>query len=70
VQVTPSDTSALRVALDPVLASTDCITVTFQYKVKKNAPVGTFQIVFTGRDPTGATRSAIMFLVIRQKASG
>ncbi|MCC6744703.1 MAG: hypothetical protein IT175_12670 [Acidobacteria bacterium] len=64
VTVTPSGSSAIKLKLTPATASTTGNRVTFNYKVKKKATPGTYQITFTGRDREGRERSATLTLTI------
>jgi hypothetical protein len=65
ITVTASDTSAFQLALSPVTVTSNCSSVTFGFKAAKKAPVGTYHIVFSGRDDSGRVRTAVENLVIK-----
>ncbi|MBI4850590.1 MAG: hypothetical protein HY819_02070 [Acidobacteria bacterium] len=65
VTVTFSDTKALKIKLTPASQSTTNSTLNFNFKVKGAATPGSKQIVFTGRDDSGRTRSATLTLVVQ-----
>lgn len=65
VTVTAPDTRALKIKLAPATATTSGGEVTFDFKVKKKARAGTYDLVFTGRDSSGNERSATLALTIR-----
>jgi hypothetical protein len=65
VTVTASDTSSSKISLNPGTHSSTCTSVSFSFKAAKSAPVGTSQIVFTGRDDSGRVRTATLNLVIK-----
>ncbi len=64
VTVTPSDTSALRIGINPALVKTSGATANFKIKVKSNAPTGAQQIIFTGTDAAGRVRTSILNVVV------
>jgi hypothetical protein len=66
VAVTPPDVSALQIKMippDPI--STSEAKVTFKAKIKGNAPTGSQELTFTGRDDAGRTRSAKIIVQIQ-----
>ncbi len=65
VTVTSPDTKAIKIKLAPKSAATTGSLVTVSYKIKKKAVLGTHQLVFTGRDASGRTRSATLELTIQ-----
>jgi len=65
VTVTPSDTSSLKIGLNSTATSSSCTSVTFSFKAAKRAPVGSSNILFTGRDDTGRVRTATLNVVIK-----
>ena len=65
VTVSASDTSSLKISLKPDSESSTCTSVSFSFKAAKSAPVGTYHILFTGRDDLGRVRTAAMNLVIK-----
>src|SRR5262249_53076580 len=65
VTVTPSDTSTFKLSLKPDTLSSNCVSVGFSFKAARSAPVGTYHILFTGRDDAGRVRTASLNLVIK-----
>jgi hypothetical protein len=65
VTVTAPDTKAIKVKLTPAVQSTTGTSVSFSFKVKKKAPRGAQQLVFTARDDTGRVRSGTLTLMIQ-----
>jgi hypothetical protein len=65
VTVTAPDTRNIKVKLTPAEASTTGASVTFNYKVKKKARPGTYELVFTGEDADGRKRTATLRMVIQ-----
>ncbi|HQR40412.1 MAG TPA: delta-60 repeat domain-containing protein [Blastocatellia bacterium] len=65
VTVTAPDTKPIKVKLTPASASTTGASVTFNYKIKKKAALGSYQLTFTGMDGTGRTRSATLTLIVQ-----
>lgn len=65
VDITPSDTSGIGVKVKPPSISAAGNSVTFKFKIKGGAEVGSHAITFTGRDPTGRERQATITLVIQ-----
>jgi hypothetical protein len=65
VTVTAPDTRAIKVKMTPAQASTTGGSVTFTFKVKKKAPSGTHELVFTGRDSDGRERTTSVSMVIQ-----
>jgi serralysin len=66
ITVTPPDASALHIQPKPPdpIGTTDP-SVKFKLKVKGSAPTGLQQLVFTGRDDTGRTRTTTVTLNIQ-----
>ena len=50
----------LKIKLTPNAQSTSDNSVTFHYKIKKKAPLGVQQIIFTGKDESGVVRTATL----------
>jgi len=65
VTVTASDTSAFKLSLQPDSRASSCTSVAFSFKAAKKAPVGTYHVLFSGRDDSGRVRTAIQNLVIK-----
>ncbi|HEU4388490.1 MAG TPA: S8 family serine peptidase, partial [Blastocatellia bacterium] len=65
IDITAPDTSSIGVKLKPPAAATTDNSVTFKFKVKEGATVGTHQLVFTGRDPAGRQRIGTVTLIIQ-----
>lgn len=65
VTVTTPNTKELKVKLTPTSQSTTSSSLNFNFKVKKSAPTGAKQLVFTGRDDLGRTRTATLTLLIQ-----
>jgi hypothetical protein len=66
VTVAPPDASAIGVKVKPSSrASRAGRRVEFTVKVMRDAPAGTRQLVFTGRDEAGGESAAVLTLVIR-----
>ena len=65
VAVSASDTSSLKISLKPDAESSTCTSVSFGFKAAKSAPIGTYQILFTGRDDSGRVRTAPLNVVIK-----
>ena len=65
VTVTASDTSAFKLSLKPDTQSSKCASVAFNFKAARSAPVGTYHILFSGRDDAGRVRTASLNLVIK-----
>lgn len=66
VTITPPDTAALKIKVkppDPV--STTGTSAKFKLKIKAGAPVGSYQITFTGSDDSGRVSTATLTLVIQ-----
>ncbi|HYM00224.1 MAG TPA: sialidase family protein, partial [Blastocatellia bacterium] len=66
VTVTPPNTSALKLILQPASAATTCTSVSFNFKSKRSL-VGTTQLVFTAKDSSGRTRTAMVELVVKSE---
>lgn len=64
VTVEAPNTRAIKVKLAPAEASTTGGMVTFAYKIKKKAPVGTYNLVFRGRDADNRERTAPLTLTV------
>ena len=64
VTVTAPDTRAIKVKVTPASTSTTSDRVTFNYKVKKKAQPGTYDLVFRARDDAGRERTASLTLVV------
>lgn len=65
VTVIAPDTGGIKVKVTPREASTTDIAISFKFKVKGGATVGSHELTFTGRDDTGRLRSARVTLVIQ-----
>src|SRR5262249_30528844 len=65
VTVTASDTSAFKLSLKPDTQASNCTSVAFSFKAARSAPVGTYHILFSGRDDAGRVRTASLNLVIK-----
>jgi len=65
VTVTGPDTKPIKVKLTPAQASTTGANVTFNYKVKKKAQPGTYELTFTGKDGQDRERSATLQLTVQ-----
>ena len=65
VSVAAADTSAFKLSLKPNSEASSCTSVSFSFKAAKSAPVGTYHVVFSGRDDSGRVRTAIQNLVIK-----
>ena len=65
VAITASDTSGIKVKIKPPTSSTTGDRLSFTYKVKKLAPLGTDQIVFTGIDGANHTHTATLTMVVQ-----
>ncbi|MCS6884402.1 MAG: hypothetical protein RMM17_07365 [Acidobacteriota bacterium] len=64
VTITAPNTSAFKVKLTPSQVSTNGNAASFNFTVKKKAPLGTQQLVFSGKDPSGRVREAVLQMVI------
>lgn len=64
VTVMAPDTKAIKVKLKPAQSPTTGASVTITFKVKKKAPAGTYDLVFTGSDEDGRERTATLSLTI------
>lgn len=58
VTITSPDTKATKIKLSPAMQTTSGKTATVTFKVKKKAPLGIQQFIFTGSDDSGKTRLA------------
>jgi hypothetical protein len=69
VTVTASDPDTLAQLkiklMSPEMQTTDGDSVSFAFKVKKKAPTGPQQLIFTGADDAGNTHTATLTLVIQ-----
>lgn len=65
VTVTAPDTKAIKVKLTPKSQATTGSSVTFDFKVKKKAALGTYDLVFSGRDADGRVRTATVTMTIQ-----
>jgi hypothetical protein len=65
VTVTAPDTKPLKIKLTPPVQSTTGTSVSFNFKVKKKAPVGAKQLTFVGQDNTGRTRTGTLTLIVQ-----
>ena len=65
VTVTAPDTKAIKVKLTPKSQSTTGTSVTFDFKVKKKAALGTYDLVFSGRDAEGRVRTATLTMTVQ-----
>ena len=65
VTVNAPDTKAIKVKLTPASLSTTGSGVTFDFKVKKKAAAGVYELVFTGRDAEGRTRTATLVMTVQ-----
>jgi hypothetical protein len=65
VTLTASDTSAFQLALSPGSVTSNCTSAGFSFRAAKKAPVGTYHVVFSGRDDSGRVRTATQNLVIK-----
>jgi hypothetical protein len=65
VTVTAPDTRAIKVKLTPGSQATMGAGVTFDFKVKKKAALGAYDLVFTGRDAEGRERSATLTMTVQ-----
>lgn len=64
VTVTAPDTKAAKIKLGTSVLSTTGTSVSFDFKVKKGAPIGTQQLTFTAVDEQGRTRTATLTVVV------
>lgn len=65
VTIAAPDTKSIKVKLTPKSQSTTGTGVTFDFKVKKKAAPGVYELVFTGRDADGRTRTATLTMTIQ-----
>ncbi len=65
VTVTAPDTKAIKVKLTPKSQATSGTSVTFDFKVKKKAALGTYDLVFSGRDAEGRVRTATVTMTVQ-----
>jgi hypothetical protein len=65
VTVTAPYTKPIKIKLTPASGATTGSSVSFNYKIKKKAVVGTYQLVFTGRTDAGAERTAAINFVVQ-----
>ncbi len=65
VSVSGPDTKPIKVKLTPPSAATTGSSVTFNFKIKKKAAVGSYDLVFTGIDGSGRSRMVTLTLVIQ-----
>jgi hypothetical protein len=65
VTVSAPDTKAIKVKITQPSQSTTGTSLAFDFKVKKKAPVGSQQLVFSGRDDSGRVRTGTLTLVIQ-----
>jgi hypothetical protein len=65
VTVAAPDTKAIKVKLTPSSQATTGSSVSFNFKVKKKAPIGTQMLIFTGKDVSGRARTGTLALVIK-----
>lgn len=66
VTVTAPNTKPFKVTLTgPTTQSTSGNSVSFSFKVKKKAPLGSQQLTFSATDGSGITRTAVLNLVIQ-----
>ncbi|HEU4390559.1 MAG TPA: hypothetical protein VFV34_22340 [Blastocatellia bacterium] len=65
VAVTAPDTSAIGVRVKPPENSTTDPSLSFKFKIKAGATVGTHQLTFTGRDDSGRQRTTTLALTIQ-----
>ena len=65
VTVTASDTTGFKLSLKPNSEASSCTSLGFSFKAARSAPVGTYHVVFSGRDDSGRVRTAIQNLVIK-----
>jgi hypothetical protein len=64
VTVTAPDTKPIKVKLTPQSQTTTGAAVTFDFKVKKKAAPGVYEIVFTANDGS-RTRTATLTMTIQ-----
>jgi hypothetical protein len=65
VAVTAPDTRVIKVKLTPGSQSTTGASATFEFKVKKKAAPGDYELVFTGRDAEGCARTATLTMTVQ-----
>lgn len=65
VTVTAPDTKPIKVKLTPGSQTTTGAALTFDFKVKKKAAPGVYEIVFTGRDAEGRVRTATLTMTVQ-----
>jgi hypothetical protein len=65
VTVSVPDTTALKIKFAVTSQATKGPSLSFTFKVKRGAPVGMQQIIFTGQDKAGNVRTATLFLNIQ-----
>src|SRR5262249_45191340 len=61
VTVSVPDTKDLMIKLTPPSQSSTGASVKFKFNIKKKAPVGPKQLIFTGKDDSGRTRMGTLF---------
>ena len=64
VTVSAPDASALKILAKRDSVSTVGSSVDFVFKIKKSAPRGDHELVFTGRDASGRVRSVSVFVTV------
>jgi uncharacterized delta-60 repeat protein len=65
VTVTPPDASALKISAKQDSVSTTGSSVEFLLKIKKSAPRGEHELIFTGRDALGRERSVPVTVAVQ-----
>jgi hypothetical protein len=64
VAVSVPDTKELKIKLTPATQSSTGGNVIFKFSIKKKAPVGPKQLIFTGKDDSGRTRTGTLILIV------
>lgn len=64
VTITTPNTSALKIKLSPTQQTTTATTASFNFTIKKKAPLGTQKLLFTSNDASGRIREAVLQMVI------
>jgi uncharacterized delta-60 repeat protein len=65
VTITAPDLSDLKMKLSPASVATAGGSADFKIKIKKSAPRGEHQLIFTGKDDSGRARNLLLTIVIR-----
>src|SRR5262249_49895379 len=64
VTVSPVNAASIKMKLKPGSASTSCLSASFSFKVKGNAPLGTHTLTFSGTDDRGNTQTGNLIVKV------